>query len=508
MKGYQLRQGIEAAAHRICKALDLPEVTIRWTNIPTAAINDHGQMMLANVADNEIVSQALVNKYSGFVVHELLHRKYTTFRISADKSYIRSLHNAIEDAWIERKAIASGLTGNIQPLLKTLVDGMVDESLNRVTDWSDPAVYPFALAVWARGFAKRTPVPANLHPVFDEATRRIDACRNTADTLLVAEWVFAQLQLPPSETPDQPESGDQGEGEGETSDQTGGDQSDDQQGDQSDDQSGDPGQSKIPGADDQAMEVEPTLESSPEGGIQPAYDKSNLQGNGYHLRDTPAKLTPLNSGKLRYEIRKLFENSGHDDWAINKKSGALNVNALHSVNTNVRVFKRHQETEGIDSAVIILVDVSSSMDMRLFSARSAAAALYQTLSKAGVAVAVMAFDHYASIPVQFGTPVNRGTEIISRLALGGSTSDYFAIRLAHEMLLGRREQRKVVISLTDGEGQPKQARHQVEIGARLGITTIGIGIQEDVSRVYPNAIRIDNLSDLAAASFKQIKLAA
>lgn len=512
MKGYELRAGIEAAAHRICKALDLPAVTIRWTNIPTAAINDSGQMILANVADNEIVSQALVNKYSGFVVHELLHRKYTNFRINSDKSYIRSLHNAIEDAWIERTAIKSGLTGNIQPLLKTLVDGMVSESLNRVTDWSDPAVYPFALAVWARGFAKRTPVPANLHSVFDEATRRVDTCRNTADTLAVAEWVFSQLQLPQQNTQqepsDQPQSGDQGEDgdQGTPGDQTA--QSGDQQGDQSDDQSGDPGQSKIPGADDQAMEVEPTLESSAEGGIQRAYDKSDLVGDGHHLRDTAAKLDPLNSGKLRYEIRKLFENSGHDDWAINKKSGALNVNALHSVNTNVRVFKRHQETEGIDSAVIILVDVSSSMEHRLRHARSAAAALYQTLSKAGVAVAVMAFDHYASVPVPFGTPVNRGTEIISRIALGGSTSDYFAIRLAHEMLLGRHEQRKVVLSLTDGEGQPVQARHQVEIGARLGITTIGIGIQENVSRVYPNAIRIDNLADLGNATFKQIRLAA
>ena len=491
MKGYEFRTGIEAAAHRICSALGLPEISVRWSSaITTAAINAGGNIILSNVADDENVTQATVNKYAGFVVHELLHRKYTNFCVNSNKPYIASLHNAIEDAWIERTAIASGLTGNIEPLLKTLVDGMVDESLNEVKDWADPAVYPFALAVWARGFAKRTPVPKNLHSVFDEATLRIDTCQNSADTLAVAQWVFDQLQLPPSESPDQPESGDQGEGEGEG--QPG----------------GDPAQSKVPGEDDDSMNVEPTLQPSAKGGIQAAYDKSDVMHPGWHLRDTPAKIQPLNSGKLRYEIRKLFENSGHDDWAINKKTGAINPSALHSVNTNVRLFKRHQETEGIDSAVVILIDVSSSMENRLPHARSAAAALYQTLTQAGVAVAVVAFDHLASIPVPFGTSVARGVDAISRIMLGGSTSDYFAIRYAHELLLNRREQRKVVLSLTDGEGQPKQARHQVEIGARLGITTIGIGIQENVSRVYPNAIRIDNLSDLGAASFKQIKLAA
>jgi len=498
MKGYQLRSGVEAAAHRICAALGLNPVTITWVPISTAAINQHGNIMLAAVTDDEIVTQALVNKYTGFIVHELLHRKYTNFHVNAASQYVASLHNAIEDAWIERTAIRTGLTGNIEPLLKTLVDGMVDESLNAVTDWADPAVYPFALAVWARGFAKRTPVPVNLHSVFDEAARRVDTCMNSRDTLEVAEWVFQQLQLPPSESPDQPESGDQGEGEGE--DQTG--QKTPQNGAQ------DPEQSRVPDANGDAMEVEPTMQVSAEAAKQIEYNKNEIVNPGAHLRDDPRTLAGIKSGKLRYEIRRLFENSGYDDWSINKKSGTINPAALHSVNNNVRVFKRHHEVEGIDSAVVIMVDVSSSMERRLQTAREAAAALYQTLSAAGVAVAVIAFDHFTSVPVPFGTPVQRATNLIARIALGGSTNDYLAIRYAHEMLLGRRENRKVVISLTDGEGEPKSAKRQCEIGMRLGITTIGIGIEENVGSVYPRSIRIDKLTDLANASFAQIKLAA
>jgi len=337
--------------------------------------------------------------------------------------------------------------------------------------------------------------------------------------LRVAQWVWDQLQLPqqePQQEPsEQPQSDDQGDGDG---DRTPGDQaaqSDDQgegegtPGDQTTQSgSGDPDQSKVPGGDEDCLDVEPSIEPSAEGGKQRHYDKRHIVEPVCHMGKKQFPITPITSGKLRYEVRKLFENSGFDDWAINKKSGALNVNALHSVNTNVRVFKRHNEVEGIESAVVILVDVSSSMTLRMGVTRDAAAALYQTLSAAGVAVAVVAFDNHVSLPVPFGTPVKRAVELISRLDDNGSTNDYLAIRYAHELLLGRRENRKVVLSLTDGEGLPMAARLQCEIGERLGITTIGIGIQEDVSRVYPRAIKIDNLEDLATVSFKQIKLAA
>ena len=264
----------------------------------------------------------------------------------------------------------------------------------------------------------------------------------------------------------------------------------------------------VPNENDQAMEVEPELKPTQQGGKQRVFDKSDLKVAERHQQDNSVPIQPLTNGKLRYEIRRLFENSGYDDWSINKRSGTLNVKALHRVNESTRVFKRHQEVEGIDSAVVILVDVSSSMLNRIDETRSAAAALYQTLSAAGVAVAVVAFDDYATVQAPFGTPVAKAVDAISRLMVCGSTEDYFAIRLAHEMLLARHEQRKVVLSLTDGEGRISDARNQVEIGKRLGITTIGIGIQADVQRVYPNAIRIDDLADLGNASFKQIKLAA
>ena len=90
---------------------------------------------------------------------------------------------------------------------------------------------------------------------------------------------------------------------------------------------------------------------------------------------------------------------------------------------------------------------------------------------------------------------------------GGSTNDYFCLRYAHKLLLNRPEQRKIAMVITDGQGYVEGLRRQVTAGENLGITTIGIGIQEDVSRVYKQSINIKRAEDLGVVSFKQIKLA-
>jgi hypothetical protein len=44
--------------------------------------------------------------------------------------------------------------------------------------------------------------------------------------------------------------------------------------------------------------------------------------------------------KLRYTVRKLFENSGFEEFQHNRKSGVLNVRALPTMAHNDRLFKR------------------------------------------------------------------------------------------------------------------------------------------------------------------------
>jgi hypothetical protein len=66
----------------------------------------------------------------------------------------------------------------------------------------------------------------------------------------------------------------------------------------------------------------------------------------------------------------------------------------------------------------------------------------------------------------------------------------------------------VVFVLTDGYGHIEATRAQAISGENLGITTVGVGIGGDVSRVYTQSVVVENGGNLGDASFKQIKLAA
>jgi len=181
---------------------------------------------------------------------------------------------------------------------------------------------------------------------------------------------------------------------------------------------------------------------------------------------------------------------------------------------NVNLFKRREEVEGIDSAVVILLDVSNSMftydikDSFITPAVHTCAALLETLSAAHVTTAVLTFGDEASIIKPFAAPYKRTLPLLQAIKNGGATNDFFALRYAHNMLLGRREERKICFVITDGDGNRNAVKQQADAGRNLGITTIGIGIFNNVTSTYGQGITINNVGDLGTATFKQIKLAA
>jgi cobalamin biosynthesis protein CobT len=121
---------------------------------------------------------------------------------------------------------------------------------------------------------------------------------------------------------------------------------------------------------------------------------------------------------------------------------------------------------------------------------------------------VLTFGDEASIIKPFSAPYKRTLPLLQAIKNGGATNDFFALRYAHNMLLGRREERKICFVITDGDGNRRAVGQQADAGRNLGITTIGIGICNDVSGTYGQGITINNVTDLGTATFKQIKLAA
>lgn len=519
-QGYQFKQAVEELTRKVAKEMKVTISDIEWrSDIPTAGTNTHGDVYFADVSDDAILFDIDVQRYVGFAVHELLHRKYTDFSVNADDHYVRTLHNACEDAWIEHKGIDANLTGNIGGLLTGLLDQMVGEANATVDDWSDPRQYPFIFAVYLRRHLNcHVPVPEGLEPIILQASNDILTCKSSEDTLRLAMWIMSQLKglpnTPPqqsqkpskdaSKTPSEPTSGN-GEGQGSRLDQN-------------------PfkgaGKARAPSTEG-AVEVEPT-NKAPKGksGLGAWSEVANVCRVERHVSDDAwMHGNSTVPARLRYEVKRLFDNTGMEEFQRNRRSGALNLTALHKVGLTDKLFQRRHETDGIDSAVVICLDVSGSMfddgdrnptfgcSDRIVQAVFATRALLETLQKSQVATCVLTFGSSTAVVKPWSEHHVKVAPRLNALRDGGGTNDYFAVRYAHKLLLNRPEQRKIAIVITDGQGKPAYVKNQCAVGERLGVTTIGIGIQMNVSSIYPNAVNVKTASDLGAVSFKQIKLA-
>jgi hypothetical protein len=127
------------------------------------------------------------------------------------------------------------------------------------------------------------------------------------------------------------------------------------------------------------------------------------------------------------------------------------------------------------------------------------------LDAAGVESALVSFGSESSTIKGFSKNSKRVASLLPRLGEGGGTNDYAGLLHAHSLLHTRQTARKVCFVLTDGEGDTANTRAQAISGENLGITTIGIGIQHDVSKVYKHAVRVNRAADLGTAMFSKIK---
>jgi hypothetical protein len=516
--GYQFKQSVESLTRKIAADFSVVITSINWVDwTATAGTDQDGEIYFADVADDAVLYDIDVQRYVGFAVHEMLHRDYTDFNVQAHDEYLAVLHNAVEDAWIEHKGIDAGLTGNIGGLLSALVDQIVGEANATVTDWTDPGQYPFIFAVFLRRHSDTfVPVPDGLEPIIHEATRKLDGCKSSADTLKLAEWIRDQLKALPEDTPGKPrkppskppKDDRKGKGAGEAKKRLDGNPHNS------------PGKAK-PLKSEKAVQVEPKMKA-PEGkaGAGSWSEDATLSEAKRHIKDAWLTDKPAVSARLSFEVKRLFDNSGREDFQRNRRSGSIDVTALHKIGTTDKLFQRRHAIEGIDSAVVICLDVSGSMfddgkpnlkygfSNRIVQATLTTNALLDTLRKAQVATCVLTFGSQTAVIKTFNDNPLKAIEKLKGVKIGGSTNDYFALRYAHKLLLQRPEQRKIAFVITDGIGNPAWVNNQCHVGERLGITTIGVGIEQRVDGIYTNAVHVNDMADLAAVSFKQIKLAA
>jgi hypothetical protein len=569
--GFEARAGLESFARTLCGSLGLPPVKVKWSDISTAAISQGGTMYLADIGDATQVTRNILARYAGYIVHELLHRKWTNFKARDPRQYVDRLHNALEDAWIERKAIASGLTGNVEPLLHTLLRGLIDEA--KGVDFAALENLPFSLAVYTRRYGITVPVPAALLPVWQEAAQRLDACTSSHDTLEVARWVFEQIKQTAEDQGQQPgqdgepqdgegegEAEAEGQGEGEGDGKAQGEGQGEAEGEGKGSAKGEgegegegsgkaAGQGKGEGepadagpvtkapTDHQwAREVEPGLprnDSAPGG----SYSSTDV------LRSGAPELMPFEAwatdvpvpAALRYQVRRLFENSAREWREGGFRSGTLHRPALAKVATGqAEVFARRFAEDGVDSAVAILLDVSGSMfpstmarsilrqgkatweaiqsphpsKSRISTAVGCTSVLLNTLAQAGAESMVITFGTESRIIKTWAQPWRKALPILRAISYEGDTNDFAGCRYATEALMRHPAQRKVLIAITDGDGEYRTHK-QVEAARALGITVLALGIQMDASQTYgAGTVRVDQVADLGSVALDRLARAA
>ena len=171
---------------------------------------------------------------------------------------------------------------------------------------------------------------------------------------------------------------------------------------------------------------------------------------------------------------------------------------------------RKEERRAPNTAVHVLVDLSGSMSggndaIALEAAMALALALEPIM---GVSRAVTAFPGIGGADGEVTRILTHGDRVTSRAGAfvqmaRGSTPMTGALWYAAADLIPRREDRKVILVLTDGGPDDwNSAADMIAKATAAGIEMIGIGIVMDVSRLFPVAIRIGSVADLKAELFR------
>lgn len=490
-KGYEVRDAIDHTIRR-ARSLFRPG-NDRWNPIRwfgNGAYTDGTVITLPNFLDDAVIPHDEFRRLQAFALHELGHVIFSKFgpQYFFTDAFLSRMHNAVEDIWMEGEIVKSNLIPGSGELFHELGEHCMSSS---PVDWTNPHNIAFALVCFGRGL--HSDWSPRLNPIFAAAMPMIEASTGSGDNMVIAKWIVDQLRLPPPEDSPAPSNGAPSSG-----DPSNGDPSNDL--------------GPIPAdfdKNDGGVPIEPQFETS--AGTLPSARREKVIKESAFINESRNNFVDTNvSGRLRFDVRKLFEKTDHYGWEAGYRSGTINSNRLAVYQTSGNVFKRRYDDEGIDSAVVLLVDLSSSMESTISPLVSAVYAVGASLAAANVPTAVVAFAGNASILKTFNEPWKRFVPKLRKLEPCGSTYDYDALCFAQKLLRSRSESRRVVFAFTDGEGHsPASVTAQVKSGERLGIPTIGVGIGYDVQAIYgPNSVRVDKISDLATVALNQIKLAA
>lgn len=218
------------------------------------------------------------------------------------------------------------------------------------------------------------------------------------------------------------------------------------------------------------------------------------------------EMAKTESSALRQQLRTLLETQSMGDRRLlssGRKLDHLKLSRLQS--HNLRVFRARSVQTRVDTAVHVLLDLSSSMkDKKIIALRAALALKLALDSIKACNSALTVFPCYANRDRASQAVLLHGEKIsastlkrFAGLDVGGTTPLSEALCNVAMALSQTKEKRKIVIVITDG--RPDNIAQSAEILRRLkssGVEVFGIGIVYDVSNLFERSITIDDSRQL------------
>jgi cobaltochelatase CobT len=257
-------------------------------------------------------------------------------------------------------------------------------------------------------------------------------------------------------------------------------------------------------------------------------------------------------GRLANRLQRRLMAQQNRSWEFDLEEGILDTARLSRVVIDVHQplsFKREKEMDFRDTVVTLLIDNSGSMRGRPITvAATCADILARTLERCGVKVEILGFTTRAwkggqarEAWLQAGKPANPGRlndlrhlvykaadapwrrarknlGLMMREGLLKENIDGEALDWAYKRLLGRSEQRRILMMISDGAPVDdstlsvnagnyleRHLRHVIEeIETRSPIELIAIGIGHDVTRYYRRAVTIVDAEELGGAMTEKL----
>lgn len=274
---------------------------------------------------------------------------------------------------------------------------------------------------------------------------------------------------------------------------------------------------QVSSATDQDVTVKSDLGDAIADELNDACDKSSgdrLSGHQMTLDDFIGDGEPVNPSDVKRETMRMRSRlSAQLQTLLRKKQYTAREgrrfdsrNLSRMATGDNRVFLKREEAKGLDTAVYVLLDRSGSMNQRMgLAMQSAMATMLALAGTSGLASACTEFPSITRL-TSFSESIHTTKHrYVPRTT--GCTPLAEALLFAAQDLGTRRETRKLVITITDGDpDDPDLARKITQRMSAAGVEMLGLGIGADYLRhIFPESECIEDVSELSGAIFRLLE---